>query len=171
MVAAADPGTSVGGGEQRGSLGWGEETDQGGIGPLAGDGEHPAGQRGVLGAAQRCVGEQRVDSSEPVVSGSDAVAPLGIQVTEERADERRVQVGEVQPGRRLAQTFERVTQQQAEGVPVRGNCVRAGPALRQPLGEERLQDRRERGHSLSPGKHSRRAAAAVSNSGAACRYQ
>ncbi len=38
------------------------------LGPLGRDGEHPLDQRPVLGMAQGCVGEQRVDGGQAVVA-------------------------------------------------------------------------------------------------------
>ena len=61
--------------------------------------------------------------------------------------------------------------QQPERVPVAGDGVRAGLALSdEPLGEERLQHRRERAHD-SPVQCSSRAAASCISSGTADRYQ
>ena len=64
-------------------------------------------------------------------------------------------------------------QQQPERVAVGGDGVRAGLALAdQPVGEERLQGRRERGHRQRLlAMRSSRSAARASSSGAADRYQ
>ena len=57
-------------------------------------------------------------------------------------------------------------QQQPEGVTVGGDGVGAGAALAgQPVGEERLQSRRECGHGRAPKRLSRRAAANSISSG------
>ena len=54
--------------------------------------------RGVLGVAQRGVAEQGVDRRQPGVAGAGAVAAVVFEVVEEGADQRRVQVGEVELG-------------------------------------------------------------------------
>ncbi len=53
------------------------------------DRQHALDDVGVLGVAQRGVAEQRVDRGEAGVAGPDAVAALGFEVVEERADQRR----------------------------------------------------------------------------------
>jgi hypothetical protein len=66
-------------------------------------------------------------------------------VREERHDERRVEVLELQPGWRCAGLLAGERQQQPEGVAVGGDRVRAGLTLvDQPLREERLKRRCER---------------------------
>ena len=50
----------------------------------------------MLGVAQRGVAEQRVDRGEPGVAGADAVAALVLEVVQERADQRRVEIVDVQ---------------------------------------------------------------------------
>jgi hypothetical protein len=52
--------------------------------------------------AQRGVVEQRMDGCRPRVAGPNAVAAAGFELVQERADQRRVQVSDVQPGGRLA---------------------------------------------------------------------
>ena len=50
----------------------------------------------MVGGVQRGVAEQRPDRGQPGVAGAHAVAPLGLQVVQERHDQGGVQVGEVQ---------------------------------------------------------------------------
>lgn len=102
VVAAAVPGREVGRGQEGFDLGPGQEADGGVIVSFGWDGEHPGDQRGVLGDLERGVAEQRADGRQPGVAGSDAVASRGFQVLEEPADQRGVQVGEVQPAGELA---------------------------------------------------------------------
>ena len=67
------------------------------------------------------------------------------QVGEERADQRRVQIVDVQLERLFAGLLVGEAQQQPERVAVGGDGVRAGVTLGdQTLGEERLQRRCER---------------------------
>ena len=102
MVAAADPGVAVGRGQQRVDLVVGEERHELSVGAFGRDGQHPLDQRGVLGVAQRGVGEQRVDGGESVVAGAHAVVALAFEVIEEGADQHRVEVLERELRRRLA---------------------------------------------------------------------
>ena len=53
---------------------------------------------GVFGVAQRGEPEQGVDRGEAGVAGADAVAAVVFQMVEERRDQRRVEVGDVQAG-------------------------------------------------------------------------
>ena len=77
-----------------------------------------------------------------------------------------VQAGRPFPGARCGEG-----EQQPVGVAVASDRVRAGVALsHEPVGEERLQHRRERGHDRLPSR-SRRAAADCMSSGTAVRYQ
>ena len=102
---------------------------------------------GVLGVLQRREPVEGVDRSEPGVAGSRAVAPVVFEVVEERADQRRVEIVEVQLERLLAGLLVREAQQQPERVAVGGDRLRAGVALGdQTVGEERLERGRERGH-------------------------
>ena len=130
----------------------GEEGDQVAFEPLGRDGQHPLDRRGVLGMVQRGVAEQRVDRGQAGVAGAHSVAALGFQVSQERPDQRGVQVGEVQLaglGVRVRSAGE--AQQQPEGVAVAGDGVRAGLALAdEPVGEKRLQGGRQLAHRRAP---------------------
>jgi len=53
-------------------------------------------RRRVFGVTQRGVAEQRVNRGEPVVAGADLVTALVLEVIEERADQRCVEVGDIQ---------------------------------------------------------------------------
>ena len=96
MVASAGPGAAVGRGEQRVDLGFGEVGDQRPVEALGRDRQDARDRGGVLGVAQRGVAEQRVDRGQAGVAGADAVAALVLEVVEERADQRRVEVVEVE---------------------------------------------------------------------------
>jgi hypothetical protein len=92
-----------------------------------------------------------VDRREAVVAGAHPVAALGFQVGQERRDQRGVQVGEVQLGRRGVGVAGGEAQQQPEGVAVAGDGVRAGLTLaHEPLGEKRLQGGRQLAHRRAP---------------------
>ena len=83
----------------------------------------------MLGVAQRRVAEEGADGGQPGVAGAGAVVALVFEVVEEGADQRGVQVGEVELGGLLAGPVAHEAQQQAPGVPVGGDGVRAGVAL------------------------------------------
>lgn len=91
-VAPAHPGGAVGSGQQRVDLGSGEERDELAVGALVRDGQHPLDELGVLGVAQRCVGEQRVHGGQPRVAGLHAVVALDFEVLQEGADQGGVEV-------------------------------------------------------------------------------
>ena len=96
VVASPGPGAAVGRRQQRGDLFLGEVGDQGPVEAFGWDRQHPLDDRGVLRVAQRGVAEQRVNGRQPGVAGPDAVAAVGFQMVEERADQWCVQVGDVQ---------------------------------------------------------------------------
>src|SRR5256714_3054607 len=126
----------------------------------------------MFGCLKGRVTEQGVDGRQAGVAGGDRVGPFAFQMLEEGPDQRGVQIGDVELGRLDAGAAPNGGQQQPAGVPVGGDCVRAGPALAQQLvGEERLQDRGERAHDRCPNACSRRPAASARSSGTACRYQ
>jgi hypothetical protein len=75
------------------------------------------------------------------------VAAVVFEVIQERGDQRRVEVGNVQRVRFDAGALLREGQQEPEGVAVGGDRVRAGLSLPdQRFGEERLKRRSQRVH-------------------------
>ena len=172
VVAAAGPGRAVGSGEQRVDLVLVEERDCGSVRALRRDRQYPLDVMEVFGVSEGGVSEQRVDRCQAGVAGADAVAALALEVVEERGDQWRVQVADVELAWRVAKTRCGEREQQLERVAVGGDRVRAGaPLPDQPLGEERLQRRRERAHRWPPWERSSLPAASSSSSGAAVRYQ
>jgi len=116
--------------------------------------------------------EQGVDGGPPVVAGGGAVVAVAFEVVQERRDERRVELGDVQGGGRLAEAFGCEGQQEPEGELVGADGVRAGGALAdQPVGEVGLQCGGERGHGRAPYRVCSRPAASSISSGDADRYQ
>jgi hypothetical protein len=94
---------------------------------------------------------QRVDRGQPGVAGGHAVAPAGLQVLQERADHRCVQVVEGELGGLASGLLQGEPQQQPDGVAVGGDGVVAGLTLAdQPVGEEPLENGGERAHGRSP---------------------
>jgi hypothetical protein len=71
----------------------------------------------VLGMTQGGEAEQRMHGGKAGVAGAHAVVPLRLEVVEERADERRVEVGEVELARGLAGAGVGEGQEQPERVP------------------------------------------------------
>ena len=122
--------------------------------------------------SERGVAEQRADRCQTRVAGADAVGALVLEVIEERADQRRVEIADVQLPGRLGAALGGEGKQQAHCVAVGGDRVLAGVALfGQAVGEERL-------HRWGQGAHERfsvwrtsRSAASCMSSGAADRYQ
>jgi hypothetical protein len=172
MVASARRGRPVRGREDGLDLLGAEERDEAALEALGGDGQHPLDERGMLGMAQRGVAEERADGSQARVAGAHGVAAVALEVVEEGADERRVEVREVEPRGRRARPLGGEPQEEPPGVAVGGDGLRAGlPLPDEPLGEERLEGRGERAHGRSPRWRSRRPPARASSSGAADRYQ
>jgi hypothetical protein len=172
VIAPAGPGAAVGCGEERVDLGVGEPGDGSPVVSFGGDGEHALDRGGVFGMAERGVAEQGVDGGEPPVAGADRVVPVDLEVVQERGDQRRVEIGDVHRGRRLARRGGGEADQQSERVAVAGDRVRRGAALRdEPVGEECLQHRGERGHGWPSSPGSSRAAASCMSSGTADKYQ
>lgn len=121
---------------------------------------------------QRQVGEQRVDRREARVARGRSVSPLALEMFEERRDERRVELGDVEPAWWGAGASRGEPEQQPERQRVGGDRVLARRSLaEQPIGEERLQRRCERAHRRFPKRASSRPAASVISSGVADRYQ
>jgi hypothetical protein len=64
--------------------------------------DHAGDRRGVLGVTQRGVAVERVDRGESRVAGLAAVAAVLLKVVEERSDQRRVEITEIQLARLVA---------------------------------------------------------------------
>src|SRR3546814_5996754 len=76
------------------------------------------------------LGVERVDRSEAGVAGAGPVMPFDFEVGEERADERRVELTQVETRRRRGDLVVREAEQEPERVAVGGNGVGAGGPLR-----------------------------------------
>ena len=125
----------------------------------------------MLGVMQCEVGEQRVDGRQAVVAAAGGVVPVLFEVVQERGDQRRVEVGDIQGAGRLAGFPGGEGQQEPEGDLVGGDGVGAGgPLADQPVGEVGLQAGGERTHRRAPSPASRSAASDIS-SGEADKYQ
>lgn len=171
VVTSPRPSTSIRRGQKRVGFGLGEPADDVALVTLRRDREDPLNDGRVFGVPQRGVAEQRVDRSQTPVARARLVASFAFEVGEERSDQRRIEIADVQRGGLFAGLGRGEGQQQPVGVAIAGDGVRAGVALAdEPVGEERLQHRRERGHDWLPACSSRSAASCI-NSGTAVRYQ
>jgi hypothetical protein len=100
---------------------------------------------------------ERVDRAEAGVAGAGTVAAVAFEVVEECADQRRVEVVDVQLERLLAGPAVSEAQQQPERVAVGADRAWARVTLGdQPVGEKRLQRGRESAHDSTPGSCSKR---------------
>ncbi len=172
VIAPPGPGRAVRGAEEGLDLGLGQERDEVAGEALGWNGQHSADRLRVLGMAQGGVPEQRTDGRQAGIPGPDAVAPIALEVVEEGADERRVDLADIERRWSCPGAVGGERQEQAERVAIGGDRLRARLALPdEPIGEERLEGRGERAHGRSPRWRSRRSPAAASSSGAADRYQ
>ncbi len=122
------------------------------------------------------VAEEGADRDQAGIAGPCVIAALDFKVVQEATEELGVQITEFQVGRRFVQFPQGGTDEQAEGVPVAGDGMGAGPALLlEAVGEECGQEAGEVGcgrHAGSlPVALSRRLATSWSSSGVAVRYQ
>jgi len=96
VVAATRPARAVGGVDERVELGLGEVGDQRAFVALGPDLLDPLDRRGVLGVTQQAVAVEGADSGQPGVARPRAAAAVGLEVIQERADQRRVELAEVE---------------------------------------------------------------------------
>src|SRR5664279_496693 len=118
--------------------------------------------------------EEGANGRQAQVARPDAGASLRLEISEERADERRVEIVEGQGRWGLAEPRLCKREQQPERVPIGCDRVGADIALpHEPLGEVTLDERRDivRPHGVAPHRRSRRRAASSISSGQAERYQ
>ena len=100
------------------------------------------------------------------------LSSLDLEVIEESADQWRVQVGDIELGRRFPGLALGEDQQQLEGVAISGDGVRAGLALTdQPISEVGLEGRGECAHARRSRWLSSFSPARAISSGAADKYQ
>ena len=124
MVAATRPAASVRRLEQRLRLDQVEVADVVVPVALGGNVHHLGDDLRVLGMLQRGVAVEGADRGESVVARADAVAPVLFEVGEKRADQRRLEVIEVQLEWRLAGLLVREAEQQPDRVTVGRDRVR-----------------------------------------------
>ena len=151
VIAPSCPGGAGGRGKECVDLVVAQVADLGAVVALGWDVQYPFDRSGVFGVTQCRVAEQRSDTSQPDVAGPDAVVPITLQVGQEVADQRSVDVGDVKVGCGLADAVLGEDEQQPQGVPVGGDGAGAGlPLGEQPVDKERLDGGREGSHRGSP---------------------
>jgi hypothetical protein len=108
--------------------------------PFAGNGQDPLGQSAQARFLKGDIPEKRVNGSQANVATGGTVVSVFLQVAQERADERRIQILRRQQRRRFAETHLSKSQEQSKRVAVAGNRMRAGVEFsHQPLGEVTLK--------------------------------
>ncbi len=126
----------------------------------------------MLGMAVGGEAEEGLERSEASVAGGNAASPVVLEVIEETAHQRGVEVPQVKLGRLLADVHLGVGEEQPEGVAVGVDGVGARIALAaEPADEERLQCGGEGGHRGISLVASARALATANSSGTAVKYQ
>jgi len=172
VVASPGPGGLVRGGEERVGFGFGEKRHDGPVEAFLGNGEHLLDDRGVFGVQGRRVSVKRSDRCQSGVAGSGTVVPDRFEMVEERSDQDGVEVDQIEVRWGLGGVGGGVVDEQPEGVPVAGDGVRTGVSLcDEPVCEEPLEGRCERGHGSTWLAWSRRCAARSSSSGVPVKYQ
>ena len=125
VVAPSEPGGPVRGSEQRFDLVEVEVVDAVLLMAFERDRDHASDRLKVLGVPQCHVPVERVDRRQPGVPGPGAVAPVLLEVGEERTDQRRVEIVDVQLTRLLANPLMSEGQEQPKRVSVGGDGLRA----------------------------------------------
>ena len=137
-----------------------------------GDGEDPLDELGVRRLPQGGEAEQGVHCHQAGVASAHAVVTFVLEVIEEGADERSVEIDQVELAGCLAGALRGEAEQESERVPVGGDGVGAhSPLGDEALAEERLEQRGEAAHGSTPSRRSRRSAADARSSGLPDRYQ
>jgi hypothetical protein len=129
VVASAEPRLAIGCAEQCLDLARVEVADDVALVTFGGDRHDPRDGVRVFGVFQCRVPVEGVDRAEPGVAAAGAVAAVVFEVGEERADQRRVKVVDIELERLFAGLLLGEAQQQPERVAVSGDGVWAGVAL------------------------------------------
>ena len=123
---------------------------------------------------ERRVAKEGMDRGQSQVAASNAQAATGLELLQERNDQRGVDLLEGQARGRPSETLMREDQELSEGVAIGADGVRTCLALlHQALGKEAFQQGREAGcagHDRSSQRLSRRRMASPINSGEPSRY-
>ena len=150
-VPSPGPGHSIRGGEKRGDFHLGQEGHQPPIEALGRNGQNPVDDGGTFGMPKGRVSEQGTDRGKPRIAGARAVLSMALQMIEEGADQRRVEIVDLQLAWLAAFPLRGKDQQQPHRIAVGTKRVRADLTLTdKAIGEEDLQGRGERGHASPP---------------------
>lgn len=160
MVATVDPALAIGSGEKRFRFRRIEERHQGPLEAFVRDGQDALDERRMVRREQCRVAEQRVNGGQPSIAGAHAIVSLFLQVLEESADRRRIEVLEIEIGGGFSEPFLDESQEQAKGIALGAYGMGTGPALlSEPVGEEGFEHGSKSAHGNSPWAVSRRWAA------------
>jgi hypothetical protein len=96
VVAASGPRRAGGGLDERVELRLGEVGDQRAFVALGPNLEDPVDRGGVLGVTHHAVAVEGADRGQPGVARPRATSAVGFEVIEKRADQRRVELAEVE---------------------------------------------------------------------------
>ena len=102
VVAPPGPGRPIGRGEQGVDFRLGQEGHEPSVEALWRNGKNTLDQSGMLWMPKRRVSEQRADRGKPSIAGAHAIFPLMLQVVEEGADQRGIEIVDIQLAWRLA---------------------------------------------------------------------
>src|SRR5574337_2019783 len=129
VVSPPGPGRPIGGGKQCADFRLGEEGHEPSVEALRRDGKNALDEGGAIGMTKGGVSEQRADRGEPSVASARAIFALVLKVVEEGADQRGIEIVDIQLGWFLARLVGGEDQQQPPRVPVRGERIRTDLAL------------------------------------------
>ena len=154
MVASPDPGALIGSSQQCVDLFAVEIVNRLPCIAFARDGQDLLGECGMAGLVQRNETKQGPYGGQTRVAGSCVVAALAFELMEKRGKKRRIEVNDGEVLRRLAEDLLGVADEQAEGIPITGDSVRAGLALLDEMGVEKPAEECGEiggsGHGLAP---------------------
>jgi hypothetical protein len=142
MIAASEPCRTIGSDKDRLDLGPCQEMNLTFVVTLAWNRQDSLDQGTVGRLLEGRESEEGTNGRQAQVARPDAGAPLRLEINEERADERYIQIVEGQGRRRLAEPRLCKREQQPERVSVGCDRVGADVALtHEPLGEVTLDER------------------------------
>jgi len=96
VVSPPGPGRPIRDSQQRADFRLGQEGHEPSVEALGRDGENALDEGGMIGMAKSGVSEQRADRGEPSVASARAIFPLVLQIVEEGADQRGIEIVDIQ---------------------------------------------------------------------------
>jgi hypothetical protein len=144
VVAASEPCRAIGRDKDRLDLGPRQEMQLALIVTLARYREDTLDQGAVCRLLEGGEPEERADGGQAQVAGPDTGTPLRLEISEEAADKRHIEIVDGQSRGGFTKSRLSKREQQSEGVPVGCDRVGADIALaHEPLGEVTLDQRRD----------------------------